>query len=75
MNRDIDWTFIILHAFQIINFIWPFFLGWIIPGMIGGIMGVFLEIYDGTEFVLGPFALIAVICYLVENRRKAKNTK
>ena len=75
MNRDIDWNFFILSFFQIVNFIFPFFLGWIIPGVIGGIMGMFLGIYDGTEVVFGPLALIGVIFYLIKRRKKAKDTK
>jgi hypothetical protein len=63
---------IILIAFEIVNAIWPFLLAWFIPGFIGGILGVCLGIFDGSEFVLGPLTLIAAITYLVEKRREEK---
>ena len=59
-------------VFPIINFVWPFFMGWFILGFIGGILGVCLDIYDGSEFWLGPLALIGAIYYLIESRRKTK---
>jgi uncharacterized membrane protein YfcA len=63
---------IILIAFEIVNATWPFFAAWFVPGMIGSILGMFLFDFDGSEFVLGPLTLIAVIAFLLENPRKAK---
>jgi hypothetical protein len=63
---------IILIAFDIINFAWPFFLAWFIAGFIGNVMGIFLGVFHGSEFWLGPLTLIAAIAYLVEERKRKK---
>jgi hypothetical protein len=62
----------ILIAFEVANATMPFLLAWFIPGFIGGILGMLLDIYDGTEFVFGPLALIGAVAYLIETRKRAK---